>query len=439
MLVIVGQTTPPVLPDLPKPNPDARPDLQGPVEENAAFGIETRDLTLDECLCLGEKHQPRILGVMASLRAAEIACEGIHSLRGVARLAPDLSVRKQQSLQGVEIARAVLRQEIEDTKYAIRRSYFTTVYATIQADRVRKLIAAMERTSKEINKQLTQSVFLEMSGVNTRLRLAIAEARNQLAVAEIGRLKARFLLLEEMGGLKPLGFLPEPADKRIPRPQFDITLDKLESLVQDYRGERIMARAARDVAHLEVDAQRQSSRFQFINRTFAAYSDNGVNPIPTPQRGEEYRPGAMSLEMSTHMGGPKSYRVWRSEALAERADWTEVTTRNLTHLEARIAYLNLREINRRLEADRMAIDDARQIYERTTQSTIRIYDVDVLPRAVMLLVDYEKLRLERALVAAEMMRITGGALEIPYGPPGGPGPEKPEASTELVGPPAPSP
>jgi len=431
LALLGGQTLPPSLFELPKPKPDAvQKELQA-AELEISRGHPSKKLTLSECLALGEANQPRILAACASLRAAQAASAGLHSLRGIARLAPDLAARKQQSAHGLEIAQAMLTQEIEDTKYAIRRAYFTAIYAGIQGDRLKKLATAMDRTSREINKDLARAAVLELSGVNTRVRLALAETGNQLAVAEIGRLKARLLLAEEMGGLTAVQCFPDPADEVLLRPKVDVTMDQLESLVAEHRGQRILARSAREVAQLEVEAQRASSRFAIINRTFAAFTDNGVNPVPTPERGTEFKPGAISLEMSTFMGGPKPFRIMRSEALADRAEMTELTTTNLTNLEARVVYLNHKEVERRLEANRSAIEDARSIFRRTTSSTIRVYDIDVLPKVVVLLVDYEMLRLERALIAAEMMRITGGALEIPFYLPGEfPRETKPEQSTD---------
>ena len=118
--------------------------------------------------------------------------------------------------------------------------------------------------------------------------------------------------------------------------------------------------------------------------------------------------------MSTYMGGPKSYRVFRAAALADRAEFTEQTATNLTRLEARVAFLTHREIERRLEAERASINDALRVYNRVTKSTIGFMDALLLAQGIQLMVDYEKLRFDQALIAADMMRMSGGSIEIPF-------------------------
>ncbi len=273
---------------------------------------------------------------------------------------------------------------------------------------------ALERTKQELGRELFWWAIEEKIGLNGKMRMTLSEAKNQLAVVQLGRLKARFLLSEEMGGLTPLGYLPEPADKTLLKPKMGVTLGHLETMVDEKGPERILARVGRNVARLEVEAQKRSPSFNFINRTFAAFTDIGVTPIPTPDRGVEFRPGAINIEMSTFMGGPKPYRVLRADALADRAEFTEGTATNLTRLEARVAFLTHREIERRLEADRSSINDALKVYNRVTQSRIGVMDALLLGQAIQLMVDYEKLRLDQALIAADMMRMSGGSIEIPF-------------------------
>ena len=384
------------------------------IEQEISRGLKTKVVSLEKCLSEAMEYQPRIQAAKASQRAAEAAHSGIYSLRGIARLMPDLSVRKKQADEGLEISQALLTKEVEDTKYAIRRAYFTVIYAGIQAGRIDRLIEALERTKKELGKDLVWWAIEESIGLNGKMRMTLSEAKNQLAVAQLGRLKARFLLSEEMGGLVALGYLPEPLDKTLLKPKMGLTLEHLETMVDEKGPERILARVGRDVARLEVEAQKRSSSFNFVNRTFAAFTDTGVAPIPTPDRGAEFRPGAINIEMSTFMGGPKSNRVLRAAALADRAEFTEQTATNLTRLEARVAFLTHREIERRLEAERASINDALKVYNRVTKSTIGFMDALLLTQGIQLMVDYEKLRFDQALIAADMMRMSGGSIEIPF-------------------------
>ncbi len=401
------------------PKPPPAP-LLSVIEEEVSRGLKPRVLSLEDCLATSLELQPRIEGARASLRAAQIAHNGATQIRGLGRLVPDLSIRRAQSAQGLEAAEAALKQEIEDTKYAVRRAYFTIVYAEIQADHLTRLVAALERTKTEHAKDFSRWAIEEVIGINAKMRMGLAEAKNQLAVAQLGRLKARFLLAEEMGGIGALGYLPQPADKIILKPKISLTLETLETAVDENRGERLLSRTGLEVSRLEVEAQRRSNPFGLINRTYASFADTNRVPIPTPERGSEYRPGAINLEMPPFMAGPRPYRVERAKALADRAESTEATTTNLTRLEARVGYLTLREIERRIEADRTGIDDARKIFNRVTKSTLSPMDAFLLPQSIQFLVNYDQLRFDRALIAAELMRLSGGSIEIPY--------EKPAAS-----------
>lgn len=382
------------------------------LEKEIGEDLPDQQVSLSQCLAVAMENQPRIQAAMASLRAAEAARRGIYSLRGIARLSPDLKIRREQADHGVEVAQAVLDQETEDTRYAVRRAYLTAVYAGIQAERLMKLVKALDMARED--KGLAGIIIEEFAGVGTRLRMAKAKARNNQAVAQVGRLKARFLLLEEMGGKSALGFLPEPADSVLPKPAVSITLQEFESLVAEHRGERRLAREGREIASLELEAQRRALPFRLISNSFASFAGNNAPPVPTPERGGEYRPGAINLEMPSNFGGPKRDRVDRAAALAERAKLTENTTRNLTNLESRVTYLNYRETERRIQADKAAIGEARLIFNRVTRNPMTYLDGLLLGDSVGLLVEYEELRLKRALIAVEMMRETCGFLEIPF-------------------------
>ncbi|MBU6293693.1 MAG: hypothetical protein KJS91_03330, partial [Planctomycetes bacterium] len=114
------------------------------LEKEISSGLGDQAVKLDQCLGLAMENQPRIQAAMASLRAAQAARNGLYSLRGIARLSPELKIRREQADHGVEVARAVLDQEIEDTRYAVRRAYMTAIYAGIQADRLTRLLKALE-------------------------------------------------------------------------------------------------------------------------------------------------------------------------------------------------------------------------------------------------------------------------------------------------------
>lgn len=374
--------------------------------------LPDRVLTLEQCLTTAMENQPRIKAAMASLRAAEAARQGIHSIRGLARLSAELKIRQKQADHGLDVARAVLDQETEDTRYAVRRAYMTAVYAGIQKDRLSKLAQSLD--GSRLEKGLVGLVLEGTFGVGTRLRMARVKARNNLAVAQVGQLKARFLLLEEMGGKTAIGFLPDPADQALPKPVFSVTLQEFETLVGEYRGERLLAREGREIAALEVEAQRRALPFKLINSSFMSFSGNNAPPVPTPERGGEYRPGAINLEMPANFGGPKKHRISRAEALADRAVLTELTARNLTNLEARVIYLTFRETERRIQANKAAIGEARMIFRRATQPPMSYLDGMLLGDSIELLIEYEELRLKRALLAIEMMRETCGALDIPF-------------------------
>ncbi len=96
------------------PKPPPAPTLLA-IEQEINRGLKTQVVTLEKCLSEALEYQPRIQAARASQRAAEAAHSGIYRLRGIARLMPDLSVRKQQADEGLEISQALLTKEIEDT------------------------------------------------------------------------------------------------------------------------------------------------------------------------------------------------------------------------------------------------------------------------------------------------------------------------------------
>src|SRR5262249_3914159 len=158
------------------------------------------------------------------------------------------------------------------------------------------------------------------------------EARRDDAVLGVERATAA---LREAMGQGPCSCL-QVADDRIPNPQLELCREQIIGLAVNRRGEMAQANSAAEATDLEVEAQGTSPALPV--RTFASVVDIHARPIPQGISNEEYRPGAISLEMPVTLAGRRSSRMERARELENRARAVVEKTRNLIALEAEDAF-----------------------------------------------------------------------------------------------------
>src|SRR5436309_10973914 len=100
--------------------------------------------------------------------------------------------------------------------------------------------------------------------------------------------------LREAMGIGP-GFFFEISCKQLPQPGVKVNKQEIIGLALSRRAELTQASLSAQVAELEVDAQGRSRKKQL--RTFGQGSDIHANPIPQGVMDDEYRPGAIGIEM----------------------------------------------------------------------------------------------------------------------------------------------
>src|SRR5205807_7203645 len=113
----------------PIPAPAAKPELP--------------KLGLLDCLRIANDRQPTLIAARASLAARLAAQRGVNDLHVPKILAPDLPIRRKQSLRGVDAAQAEVYQAEYDTSYAVIRMYYSAVYARQQFDVAQDVVTGL--------------------------------------------------------------------------------------------------------------------------------------------------------------------------------------------------------------------------------------------------------------------------------------------------------
>jgi outer membrane protein TolC len=390
----------------------AQPAAPPPPAAPAAPKPEPPRLSLIDCLRIANERQPTLAAARASLAAHQAAQRGVDELRAPKLLAPDLPIRRKQSLRGVDAAQAELYQAEYDTSYAVIRMYYTAVYARQQfevAEEVvtgllfwRDLVARVVQGGGDPN--LNQDV---VDRLNVYLKLA--EARQAQALTGIERALAA--LREAMGVGPEFGDF-RPLDTRLPVPPVKPDKDVVVALALARRGELVQAIVAADVTRLEVCAQ-SMFRFRPQVRTFAASSDIHAKSLPTGLRNGEYRPGAVGIEMPANVAGSRESRMEQVRAYGARAESVVEKTRRLITLEAEDAYETWLESERQVEANREAARLSKLLAERTRGNVANIKKEDILQTDVLAgqaQAAYNEALYHQILSLANLERITAGGF-----------------------------
>ena len=333
---------------------DTLPDA--PTEERAGSVSEGKITVADDsgsaslrmCREIALVNQPSIAAAKASLAAAVDRANALENLRGIANLARELPVRKQQAALGITIARGGVAQAEAETMYGVTFSYLGALYANQQMDLADQIRGNLDDLQKLVDDAIraepgrkapthpTVVVKEHRNVVNSYL--ATLEGRRE--EAQQGEKRAQAALREAMG--VGCDYLLPPLPRVLPCPKVEMTKEELIALALARRGELVQTANAVEVVCLEIEAQGLSCRS--VSRTFAAGSDIHARPIPAGIYDPRvYRPGALAPEMPTTLVGSREDRQTQARDYLQRAKAVDGKTRQLIALTVEDAYLRWRE------------------------------------------------------------------------------------------------
>jgi outer membrane protein TolC len=373
---------------------------------------EPPKLSLLDCLQIANERQPTLTAARASLAARLAAQRGVNDLRVPSFLAPDLPIRRKQSLRGVDAAQAELFQAEYDTSYAVIRMYYTAVYAgqqhEVAADVVTNLTFWRDLVGRIVqgggDPNLNQDVVDRLN-----IYLKLAEAKQSQALTGVERALAA--LREAMGVGSDCGEF-RPLDAKLPVPTIKPDRDAIVALALCRRGELVQAMVASDVTKLEICAQSMYKLRPQV-QTFASSSDIHAKSVPTGLRNGEYKPGAMGAEMPASVAGSREARMEQVQAYSVRADAVVDKTRKLITLEAQDAFESWLESERQVESSREAARLSKLLAERTRNNAQNIKKDDILQTDVLAgqaQAAYNEALYHQILALANMERITAGGF-----------------------------
>lgn len=322
---------------------------------------ELPPIGLGECIRIAQERQPAIAAARATLAARSAAHAGIAALSPpLPKLtAPDLPVRREQSLRGISAAQADVCQAEYDTTYAVIRMYYTAVYAQQQYSVADGVVKRTEDKKALVDKYRESGDSVVGPEVSDRIGVIAKLARNRRTDAAAGFDRALAGLREAMG-LATDCTCYRPADFELPLLPVVPCREQVIELALQRRGELIQAIVAADVTRLEVDAQGRFC-FRSLVRTFALSSDIHAKALPTAQHNGMYRPGAIGIEFPANLAGQKPYRMAQASAYADRMGAVVDKTRGLVTLEAEDNFLKWREATEKVRDSREAAEAGRKL------------------------------------------------------------------------------
>jgi outer membrane protein TolC len=370
-------------------------------------------LTLADCVAEGLARQPTIAASRASLASAEAQRRSLDGIC-LASLTREMKIRKQQASLGVTIATAGLTQAEWETTYAVTRNYFSVIYATKQEavarGLVNKLKAAQEKAALLAKAGNPDFVVTDVDVDRLAANIDLVELKHIEAAQGIKRAAAA---LREAMGVGPECTLVLAATD-LPPLQENLNREELIALALARRGEMIQATTALTVTQLEVEAQRVGLPLP-LRQTFASGADLHVQPVPQGVSNNEYRPGAIGLEMPPNLAGKRADRVEVTEHLGDRAAAVVDKTRNLITLEAEAYYLKWEEAALKLRA----LSQTAARAARVAQSVKTRFDIGKVAGEELIhsqtLADqaqaaYNEALYHHALALAALERITAGGF-----------------------------
>jgi len=372
-------------------------------------------MSLAECLAIGLERRPAIKAARHSFNAAVIGQRSLDNIPAIGSFVrPDLPVRKQQSLQGITLAQAVIEKSQQEAIYDITRLYYTYVYARQQEATAADVIEQMElyySVAEQILKAEVRDPKIKINKFTLfNLQNLIGEIRGLKLEAETGRKQSLEALKEAMGGDSGLDFVPR--DTELPIMGGTVTKEKVVELAMTRRPELAMAASGSEAFRLEICAQMKARGMK--SETLAAGSDIHSQQVPLPLRNGDYKPGAISPEMPGAIVGKKEDRVARAVELSLRADAVTEQVVNLVRLEAANAYLGWESATKRVAEAKKKYDNSRLMLEEAKTAAITRQDPELIVSnetiAGKALADYVKAAFEHLKALATLERATAGGI-----------------------------
>jgi len=205
-------------------------------------------------------------------------------------------------------------------------------------------------------------------------------------------------------------------DRTLPRVVMPLTREETIILATTRRGEVIQAAIATDVFRLEICAQ-GAIRFRPATRTFAMGADIHAKATPLGNRGSEYRPDAIGLEMPPAFAGKKEDRMDKATALSMRADAVYAKTVNLITLEAENSYLLWEEVQRKLVPSEMGYKAAASYRKRSEDDPDTPRSEDLVVGEVLVaqaFSGYNDVLYQAILAIVSLERVTGGGYRADF-------------------------
>src|ERR1051326_6869079 len=262
---------------LPVAVPQAK-DASSPCPE-----ITEQLLTLTDARQMALARQPAVAAAHSALAAAQARYKSIAHLRGLAILARDYHIRKEQSCLGVQAAEAGLTQAQGDAVYSATRMYLSVLYARTQialAGEIEENLKKMQNAADIQAKKFEDLHRLKIAGY-----LDVLVERREEAVQ--GEKRALAALREALGAMDDChlqvapGVLPE-----LPPPP---CCGDLVALALARRGEMAQANLFAELSDKEIAAQKK--HWSPSVRTFASGGDIHSKRVPEANFGAEYSPG----------------------------------------------------------------------------------------------------------------------------------------------------
>lgn len=387
-------------------------------QEEVAAPVTVAKLNLDQCIQIGLERQPALAAARASLNAAQSGYQAVSNLPLTARLVSrDIPIRLEQSCLGVTIAAAGLEQAEWETRYAVRRTYYSVQYARQQyavvSDAVEKIDDAYKKSIKLLEAGDPNLKVTTIDRDNLKIAKAIVGTKE--AEARVGISKAMAALREALGvGLDfPLDVVVEPLPPLVSEPN----KEELIRQALANRPELQQALAMNAVTDLEITAQGRA-RFKLQVPTFAAGGDIHAKPIPQGVANTEYRPGAIGPEMPPFLFGKRADRMQRAGDFSDRAVAVVDKTENLIALEVEATYLkwfeaaqniqNLEPLPKDAESVAARVKDRFDMGNVSGEEYLRARTQANQIQALL-----NQARFEHAVALAALERVTAGGYHIP--------------------------
>jgi outer membrane protein TolC len=263
-------------------------------------------------------------------------------------------IRRRQSDLGVIAAVTAVGQAEREAVYAVKRSYFSVVYARAQENIARGVVERLSSMHEAAQKALEAGARNAKSDDVHRTAVYWHLAETKLSQASQGVPRA-VSALREATGLGP-HFALDITASSLPEPTARPNLDFIVREALTRRSELVQAQLFAEAACLETNAQ-AAGHFKRKMETFAAGTDIHVDLVPAEAHNGEYRPGAVPPEMPTLLAGTAGDRALHADSLVKRAEIVIQAARNLITLEAEDAFLRWQEAFDQARKAKLAADE----------------------------------------------------------------------------------